>query len=298
MTEQQPLVSIVIPCYNHAQFVQESIQSVIDQDYENIELIIIDDGSKDNSVEVIQEMIPACEERFVRFEFRYRPNKGLSATLNEALKWCEGVYFSALASDDIIRPYKISWQVPILNLHPEYSGVFGGIEVIYKDGTKSEAIKSSEVYDFEKIFKHKHILPAPTQLLRLDNVIKAGGFRADFIIEDWIMWLDLTKTGDKLLRDERIVASYRRHDSNLSGQLDKMFQGRIQILEVFKDNEHYKKAKARVYFIQGIETQVFSKMKSLPLIFKAILLNPLIIFSKSFLGYIAKFLIKRKSYFK
>jgi len=61
MTEQQPLVSIVIPCYNHAQFVQETIQSVIDQDYENIELIIIDDGSNDNSVEVIQEMISAFE---------------------------------------------------------------------------------------------------------------------------------------------------------------------------------------------------------------------------------------------
>lgn len=76
----QPLVSVVIPCYNHESFVQDSIQSVIDQPYQNIELIIIDDGSKDGSVEKIQEMIPACQERFVRFEFQYRPNKGLSAT--------------------------------------------------------------------------------------------------------------------------------------------------------------------------------------------------------------------------
>ena len=124
MTEQQPLVSIVIPCYNHSQFVQETIQSIIDQDYENIELIIIDDGSKDNSVEVIQEMIPACEERFVRFEFRYRPNKGLCATLNEALEWCEGEYFSPLASDDIALPHKTSF---LLKKHQQYDAavVFG-----------------------------------------------------------------------------------------------------------------------------------------------------------------------------
>ncbi len=102
MNKQKPLVSVVIPCYNHENFVQDSIQSVIDQTYQNIELIIIDDGSKDGSVEKIQEMIPACQERFVRFEFRHRPNKGLSATLNEALEWCEGEYYSPIASDDII----------------------------------------------------------------------------------------------------------------------------------------------------------------------------------------------------
>ena len=106
----QPLVSVAIPCYNHERFVQDSIQSIIDQTYQNIELIIIDDGSRDGSVEKIKEMIPACQERFVRFEFRHRPNKGLSATLNEALEWCEGKYFSALASDDIVLKNKIDKQ--------------------------------------------------------------------------------------------------------------------------------------------------------------------------------------------
>ena len=61
----QPLVSVVIPCYNHEQFVRDSIQSVIDQTYQNIELIIIDDGSKDSSVEIIKKMLSACEQRLV-----------------------------------------------------------------------------------------------------------------------------------------------------------------------------------------------------------------------------------------
>ena len=80
-----PLVSIAIPSYNHEIYVQECIRSVIDQDYRNIELIIIDDGSTDNSVEKIEELIPLCKKRFVRFEFLCRENKGLSATLNEAI---------------------------------------------------------------------------------------------------------------------------------------------------------------------------------------------------------------------
>ena len=74
--DNQLLVSVVIPCYNHEKFIQDCIQSVIDQTYQNIELIIIDDGSKDSSVEIIEKMLPACEQRFVRFEFRNRPNKG------------------------------------------------------------------------------------------------------------------------------------------------------------------------------------------------------------------------------
>src|SRR5690554_2904443 len=187
MTEQQPLVSIVIPCYNHAQFVQETIQSVIDQDYENIELIIIDDGSNDSSVEVIQEMIPACEERFVRFEFRYRPNKGLCATLNEALQWCNGKYVSCLASDDLIKSFKISSQVNFLQSNEAYVGVFGGIDILHKDGSTSCTIGTSEAYNFEQIIKHKYCLPAPTQLLCLNKVKEVGGFREGFIIEDWVM---------------------------------------------------------------------------------------------------------------
>lgn len=79
--EDQPLVSVVIPCYNHEQFVQEAIQSVIDQDYTNIELLIIDDGSKDSSAEKIEKLIAVCKQRFNRFEFKSRANKGISATL-------------------------------------------------------------------------------------------------------------------------------------------------------------------------------------------------------------------------
>ncbi len=120
--QKNPLVSVVIPCYNHEQFVQESIQSVIDQDYKNIELIVIDDGSKDCSVEKIQEMIPACEERFVRFEFRHRANKGLCATLNEGARVAKGEIVGFCSSDDTLHKNKIQTQVDFFkrNTHSDF----------------------------------------------------------------------------------------------------------------------------------------------------------------------------------
>lgn len=293
----QPLVSVVIPCYNHERFVQDSIQSVIDQTYQNIELIIIDDGSKDGSVEKIKEMIPACQERFIRFEFRHRPNKGLSATLNEALEWCEGIYFSALASDDMIKPHKISYQTKILNCKPHVSGVFGGTEVILKNGQILKSKLKQREYGFVDIFLHEHNLPALTQLIRLEDLRNVNGFREKFIIEDWVMWLDLTQSGKSLYLDDEVVGSYRRHEGNLSGQLNKMLKGRLQIIESFQEHSLYKKAKAKVYFIQAIEQQSFDKVKSMPLMIKAISLNPQLVFTKSFMGYLVKFVIKRQSIF-
>src|SRR5690554_1049527 len=109
--QDNPLVSVIVPCYNHEKYVKECIESIIDQDYKNLELIIIDDGSQDRSSEVIKAMTTACEARFVRFSFRSRENRGLCATLNEAVEWAEGEFLSPLASDDVLFPEKVSRQI-------------------------------------------------------------------------------------------------------------------------------------------------------------------------------------------
>ena len=149
----QPLVSIVIPCYNHENFVQDCIQSVIEQTYENIELIIIDDGSKDNSVLKIQEMLEKCQNRFKQFEFRYRPNKGLSETLNESLEWCQGKYYSVLASDDQMFDNKTALQVAYLEKNKDCVGCFGGYQLIDENNIVTAYSKKDEKsYSFNEIF--------------------------------------------------------------------------------------------------------------------------------------------------
>lgn len=243
------LVSVVIPCYNHEDFVQASIQSVINQTYENIELIIIDDGSKDGSIAKIEEMTKLCEQRFVNFEFRSRPNKGLSATLNEAIEWCQGEYYSGIASDDVILSHKLKVQVEFLNSHHNVLAVFGGVQHIDEnDKIIATSLSKSRYYDFKRIIMHKFDLPAVTQLIRLQALKETGGYDSSIILEDWYMWLKLTKHGSIYYMSE-IFALYRQHDNNISKDSEKMKQGRLDVLSFFKDSKYYNKALTNIKWL-------------------------------------------------
>lgn len=253
-----PLVSVVIPCYNHEQFVQDCIQSVIDQTYENIELIIIDDGSKDHSVEKIQTMISKCEKRFTRFEFRTRPNKGLSTTLNESLEWCQGEYYSAIASDDMLEIEKVNLQVDYLSKTPNCVAVFGGYHLIDDHNNILETRQGEfQSYQFEDILLHKHDLPAPTQMMRSKFLLESGGYREDFIIEDWYMWLKLSEH-DELHYLNNTFAKYRSHLNNTSKKIDIMNKGRTQVLNEYVGHPLYLKATQKINWIYIMESRHIS----------------------------------------
>ena len=172
------LVSVIIPCYNHEQFIQKSIQSIIDQDYENIELIIIDDGSKDKSVTKIQEMYSQCVKRFIRFEFRSRPNIGLSATLNEALEWVKGDYWAPCASDDFYHKNRVSSQIDFFLENKFYdfcvtkSYVVNDIDEVLLKQTESYNSNLNKEIKFNDVFTFKVHLP-------VTGMYNTGFFRSE-----------------------------------------------------------------------------------------------------------------------
>lgn len=291
--ESQPLVSVVIACYNHAAFVQSCIQSVIEQTYQNIELIIIDDGSQDISVEKIQKMVLACEKRFTRFEFRYRPNKGLTATLNEALLWCKGQYYCPFASDDMMIKNRISLQLKYMENHENCAGVFGGYEIIDEDGVVINLRKkSSKRYIFNDIFLHNHELPAPTQLLRMNIIKEIGGYASDILIEDWYMWLKITELGYTLDYINVEFVQYRRHDNNMSNRYDKMQDARLQVLQFFSSNPNYVQALANSYLVASNDWLKNDKKKSMVYFRKSIQIDPKIFTDKKRIKKIIKYIIK------
>ena len=236
-----PLVTIAIPCYNHAVFVQDSIRSVINQTYKNIELIIIDDGSTDQSVNKIKEMLIECEQRFTRFEFRDRPNKGLCNTLNEALEWAQGDYFCVIASDDQMLPEKTSLQIS--SFKSDTVGVFGGVNII----NNTNQILSSRVREysetgFEDILLNKHDLPASSQMFKTDILRQVGGYNPNVKVEDWDLLLRMSKLNKKMVYIPQLLINYRKHDSNISSDNTFMYTEMIKILDQYVDEPKYAQA--------------------------------------------------------
>ena len=236
-----PLVTIAIPCYNHAVFVQDSIRSVINQTYKNIELIIIDDGSTDQSVNKIKEMLIECEQRFTRFEFRDRPNKGLCNTLNEALEWAQGDYFCVIASDDQMLPEKTSLQIS--SFKSDTVGVFGGVNIINnKNQILSSRVREYSETGFEDILLNKHDLPASSQMFKTDILRQVGGYNPNVKVEDWDLLLRMSKLNKKMVYIPQLLINYRKHDSNISSENTFMYTEMIKILDQYVDEPKYAQA--------------------------------------------------------
>ena len=143
--DNTPLVTAVIPVYNHEKYVVESIRSILNQTYQNIELIVLNDGSKDRSHQMILPLVEECQRRFVRFEYINRENIGLSATLNQALAWATGEYFSALASDDAALPEKFEVLVDALEAKgPSYAAAFGNAWFIDDAGNEFPSTRMAQ----------------------------------------------------------------------------------------------------------------------------------------------------------
>ncbi|MFW1951648.1 glycosyltransferase family 2 protein [Acinetobacter beijerinckii] len=242
-----PLVTIAIPSYNHGQYIQDAIKSALNQSYENIELIIIDDGSTDNSIEKIKELLSQCEERFVRFEFRHRANRGLCNTLNEAIEWAKGQFFCTLASDDIMFPEKTSLQLEAFQLDQEIVCICGGNHTIDSHNqTIKVNVNDYGEYKFHRIFMHRFDLPASSQMIRTDILREVGGFNPNTKVEDWDLWLKLSKLGKKIIYIPHALIGYRSHENNISKNLELMHSEVIKVVNQYKNEPDYAKAVYRI----------------------------------------------------
>lgn len=286
MREKNPLVTAVIPVYNHENYVVSSISSIINQSYQNIELIVINDGSTDDSDRRVLELEAQCKQRFVRFLYVNRPNRGVSATLNEALQWAEGEYFSALASDDVAHPSKIALLVDSLASADEtYATAFGDAWLIDDAGqtirvddrgrvlSSSSSIGGHATFlEFRMVWMDgvdyrsdqfgsyasllaANYLPAMSNLTRTSAIREVGGWTDGNTVDDWEMWRKLArKYKFKLIHQP--VAYYRWHTSNsvktMSHRLDLWS---YKLLANEKDyclqhglSEPWRKAHARLLF--------------------------------------------------
>ena len=138
MRGNPPLVSVVIPAYNHEKFVEKTIRSVLAQTYPNIELLVLDDGSKDHTFSILQSLRSECEKRFARFWLETQPNQGTCITLNRLLSQAKGEYITILASDDELWPQHCAVLTDFLEANPLFVAAVGDCEFIDKQDNKME----------------------------------------------------------------------------------------------------------------------------------------------------------------
>lgn len=243
-----PLVSVLIPAYNHENYVQGTIRSIIDQTYQNIELIIIDDGSKDTTLAKIHELDAECHKRFAKFVVKTQDNSGTCITLNRLLAEASGQYVYFIASDDQAKPQCIQTELEFLQAHPDYCLAVGDNDFIdehgqamyldeEKKGTYDEAtakfktfgqlISHNAKFDiYCKKFGRYDILHNGNHipngyLIRKSAVDEVPPFTPKAPLEDWYLMLQLAKHSKmKLLNG--ILFSYRKHSTNTSGNLEHM----------------------------------------------------------------------------
>lgn len=210
----KPLVTVMIPSYNHAHYITDTIKSIFTQTYQNFELIVIDDGSSDNSLEVLKAL-----QKEYSFTLVHRENKGLISTLNEGLSYAKGELFCAIASDDIMLQNRLEEQVTYMQKNPEFAMCFSKMMTIDNNNkilgyTKNKHIETGDV--FYQLYK-TNFINAASAMHRTEVLRSIGGYSDKYKFEDYPLWLAIAQKHKIGFVDEYHV-QYRHHDTNMSRQ--------------------------------------------------------------------------------
>lgn len=234
MQKHKPLVSIIIPSYNHEKFILQTIKSIENQTYENIEILIIDDCSIDATTNLLQRIKHTKAKTIF-----HKENKGLIKTISEGVDLSSGEYIAFCASDDYWHPEKISLQIAEIEKDSNIKIIFTeGFDVDENSnviGKIKYTNKKSNIRNFDEVIMHADLPPASI-LFRKKDLINAGGINQSFKIEDLPIWLSLLKTGGYAKIIEKNLVFYRAHSNNMHNTFSEMV-----IDEHFKIIDHFSK---------------------------------------------------------
>ncbi|MCI5127083.1 MAG: glycosyltransferase [Candidatus Electrothrix sp. AUS3] len=232
-----PLVSIIIPSYNHEKYIIEAVNSVFAQSYQNIELIIIDDGSNDNSVNIINKLVDL--NRNHKIKFIAQDNAGLSKTLNKGVRLSSGEYIGFLASDDVYLPNKIEENIAALKkTGNDVGAVYSDGYIIDSQGNYYSRFSTKYPIPISKnIYKEllvQNWIPALSVLYKKDCFLSVGWFDEDFTTEDYDFFIRFSKKY-KILFLNTTLFCYRQHGNNTSSNTEAMARQREKLKKKHHD---------------------------------------------------------------
>jgi glycosyltransferase involved in cell wall biosynthesis len=277
-----PLVTAFVGCYNQSRFVEQCLDSVRHQTYPNIQVIIFDDCSKDNSVLVIDTWL---EKHRLDWQFiRHKRNVGISTSLNEVLRLARGKYISMVAADDVWLPDKTARQVEMMEGMPEDVGVlYSDAFQIDEDGetarqTFIEAhrkfVVPPEGFLFDVLWT-ANFIPAMTTLIRRECFDRVGSYDEDLCFEDWDMWMRISRTF-RFGYDINPAGKYRIVSSSATRTMSEAMRKSVELFRVkyfFRGWLNKDQARDAALALYGVVWRLYQAGSHIPLRWKIALLK-------------------------
>ncbi len=230
-------VSIIIPCYNHGHFLAQAIESCLAQTYPIHEIIVVDDGSSDNTCEVALQ--------FSRVTYIHQQNSGLAATRNRGIAAAKGELLQFLDADDMLLPTKIGRSIAVFEAFPTTG-------IVYTDYEKRTEDMSAEINDRATRAQGKKpegnnivrqlvnstaaYFPPHGTLTRAEHIRAVGGFRQGCQgVEDWLLWVTLAAHGVEFRYIDEPLIWYRHSPKSMSNQMIPMIRSRLKAYEMLRD---------------------------------------------------------------
>lgn len=256
-----PLVTIVVISYNQGKYIKENLDSIKSQTYNNIQLIVADDASSDDSVQIFDEWL--LDNDYNAEKNYHKDNKGLATTLNECVEIANGKYIKLIAADDFLNPESIEKCVLRLQKYgQEYGMVFTDTHTIDEnsnitsDNTDYDSLVNPDPLIFKKDLLTGNKIAALTALMRLDVLKETGKYNSKFIVEDYYRWLKINEKYLILYIPEKL-AYYRLHEQNISFLKKDRISFETLLLQIQFDKEGFVKNiinhKLNHYYINGMK---------------------------------------------
>lgn len=250
-SQNEVLVTICTPCYNHEEYLEDYLQSLMEQTYNNIELVIVDDCSTDNSAKVIESHLPRLKKRFKRVVFkRNKENLGITKTCNIAFKEAWGDLIKPVASDDVLPKWGIEKLVNYMFVHKDAKIVIGNAIQVNDDYKYGENVYGKKLINVDKMdnicnmhdkLLNGNFIPSVGVMYTKELLLKYGVYDENLLYEDWDYFLTISKK-EHIFWDEDVVYYYRKSKTSFGefrSQIDKkerakrflrMYRGGKQVL--------------------------------------------------------------------
>jgi len=208
MIAGRPDVSVLMPVYNGASYLIEAIDSILNQTFTNFEFIIIDDGSTDNSVEIVRNYSDTRINLYVN-----ETNKGIVYTLNRGIDLSKAPLIARMDADDVSLPDRLEKQYDFLINHPDYSLVCSWINIIDREGRfERTQIRLNSYMYYDLIFKC--VIPHPSVMFTKESILKIGKYQ-NVCAEDFELWSRYIELY-KVFKLDIPLLSYRKSETSIS----------------------------------------------------------------------------------